>query len=100
MKTLLCAALVLAAPRFDQPLKVQVDTIHLGRAQSCCRNGRGSIGQSATSQKSFKKHQFNDSRIEKEALSLIWALQHFDVISGIIPVVVYTTITCLLVFVH
>ena len=40
----------------------------------------------------FNKYQLNYSVIEKEALALIWALQHFDVYlgSGLTPLVVYT----------
>ena len=40
----------------------------------------------------FNKYQLNYSVIEKEALALIWALQHFDVYlgSGLTLLVVYT----------
>ncbi|KAI3352072.1 hypothetical protein L3Q82_020890 [Scortum barcoo] len=42
--------------------------------------------------KKFNAHQLNYSTIEKEALALVWALQHFEVYtsSGVGPVVVYT----------
>jgi hypothetical protein len=42
--------------------------------------------------KQFDRHQLNYSVIEKEALALIWGLQHFAVYvgSGVAPVVVYT----------
>ena len=32
--------------------------------------------------KKFNRHQLNYSTIEKEALALVWALQHFDVYVG------------------
>lgn len=35
----------------------------------------------------FNHHQFNYSVVEKEALALIWTLQHFDVGGGMYPVV-------------
>ncbi len=40
----------------------------------------------------FNSYQTNYSTIEKEALALIWALQHFEVYvsCGIMPTVVYT----------
>ena len=42
--------------------------------------------------KKFNRHQLNCSTIEKEALPLVWALQHFDVYmgGGVHPVVVYS----------
>lgn len=41
--------------------------------------------------KKFNRYQSNYSVIEKEALALIWALQHFEVyVGGVAPLVVYT----------
>ena len=42
--------------------------------------------------KNLNRYQFNYSVIEKEALALIWALQHFEVYvgAGVAPLVVYT----------
>ena len=42
--------------------------------------------------KKLNDYQLNYSVIEKEALALIWALQHFEVYvgSGVVPIVVYT----------
>ncbi|KAL2095958.1 hypothetical protein ACEWY4_008106 [Coilia grayii] len=40
----------------------------------------------------FNRHQFNYSTIEKEALALVWALQHFEVYvgGGVHPLTVYS----------
>lgn len=92
IKALLCAAPVLAAPRLNQPFKLQVDASHVGAGAVLLQEWEGVNGSVCYFSKKFNLHQLNYSTIEKEALALIWALQHFEVYvsSGISPVVVYT----------
>lgn len=64
IKALLCSAPVLAVPDFDLPIKLEV---------------------SVTFSKKLKQHQLHYSTIEKEALALLLALQHFKVYLGSNP---------------
>lgn len=93
VKALLCSAPVLAAPNFGKPFKLQVDASQIGAGavllQENCDNVDCPV--SFFSRK-FNKFQLNYSVIEKEALGLIWALQHFEVYlgSGLTPLTVFT----------
>lgn len=82
-KALLCTAPVLAAPRFDQPFKLHTDASDVGvGAVLLQENAQGIDCPVSFFSRKFNKHQYNYSVIEKEALALIWALQHFDVYVG------------------
>ena len=50
------------------------------------------IGRLFFFSKKFNRYQLNYSVVEKEALALVWALQHFAVYmdSGVVPIVVFT----------
>ena len=93
VKALLCSAPVLAAPRFDQPFKLHVDASNVGvGAVLLQENAAGIDCPVSFFSRKFNKHQYNYSVIEKEALALVWALQHFDVYvgSGVSSLTVFT----------
>lgn len=92
VKTLLCSHPVLSAPCFDRPFMVQADASQVGAgAVLLQQDDQGVTKPVCFFSKKFNKHQSNYSVIEKEALALIWALQHFEVyLSGSAPLVVYT----------
>lgn len=93
VKALLCAAPVLAAPRLNEAFSLQVDASNVGAGAVLLQAGDHGVEKPvAFFSRKFNKYQLNYSVIEKEALALIWALQHFDVYlgSGLTPLVVYT----------
>ena len=93
VKALLCAAPVLEAPRLNEVFSLQVDASNVGAGAVLMQAGDHGVGKPvAFFSRKFNKYQLNYSVIEKEALALIWALQHFDVYlgSGLTPLVVYT----------
>ena len=93
IKSLLCEAPVLAAPRFDRPFVLQVDASHIGVGGVLLQaNELGLEKPVCFFSKKFNSYQLNYSTIEKEALALVWALRNFEVYlgSGAVPVVVYT----------
>lgn len=92
-KALLCNAPVLAAPDFSLPFKLEVDASALGAGAVLIQESTGGIDHPLCFfSRKFNKAQLNYSTIEKEALALLWALQHFEVYVGSssVPVLVYT----------
>ena len=91
-KKLLCAAPVLAAPRLDRPFTVYTDASHVGAGAVLMQEDNLGIDKPVSFySKKFNSYQLNYSVIEKEALALILALQHFDVyVGGSTPLVIYT----------
>ncbi|KAK2895729.1 hypothetical protein Q8A73_015217 [Channa argus] len=92
-KALLCSAPVLAAPNFTHPFKLEVDASALGAGAVLLQEDDAGIDHPICYfSKKFKKHQLHYSTIEKEALALLLALQHFEVYLGSssIPTVVYS----------
>lgn len=83
---------VLTAPQFDKPFMLQVDASHVGAGAVLLQSDvRGVKRQVGFFSKKFNSYQMNYSVIEKEALALIWGLQHFDLYTGSgAPLVVYT----------
>ena len=88
VKAILTSSPVLEAPQLNQSFKVQVDASQVGAGmvllqeddRPVCFFFLGSL-----------PYQLNYSVIEKEALPLILALQHFDVyVGGAVPLVVYS----------
>lgn len=78
VKLLLTTAPVLAAPRLDMPFKLQVDASQVGAGAVLLQTGENGLDYPV----SFFSRKFNTknySVIDQEALSLIWALQFFDV---------------------
>lgn len=92
IKFLLSTAPVLSAPRLDRPFQVQVDASQVGAGAILLQTEEGIDHPVCFFSRKFNQHQLNYSTIEKEALALIWALQHFDVYvgGGAFPVVVYS----------
>ena len=92
-KRLLTSTPVLAAPRMDLSFTLQVDASHVGAGAVLLQADVSGIERPVSFfSKKFNDYQLNYSVIEKEALALIWALQHFEVYvgSGVVPIVVYT----------
>lgn len=92
-KALLTSAPVLAAPDFSLPFKLEVDASAMGAGAVLLQeSSRGFDHPVCFFSKKFNKAQLNYSTIEKEALALLLALQHFEVYVGSssVPVLVYT----------
>lgn len=93
IKALLCSAPVLAAPNFSKPFKLQVDASQVGAGAVLLQENSDQVECPVSFfSRKFNKYQLNYSVIEKEALGLIWALQHFEVYvgSGLTPLIVFT----------
>ena len=92
-KALLCSSPVLAAPNFDLPFKLEVDASATGAGAVLLQEGTDGLDHPVSYfSKKFLRHQLNYSTIEKEALGMLLALQHFEVYIGstVAPVRVYT----------
>lgn len=92
-KDILCNAPVLSAPNFDLPFKLQVDASAMGAGAVLMQEDSGGVDHPVSYySKNFSKCQLHYSTIEKEAVALMLALQHFEVYVGgsSTPVVVYT----------
>lgn len=92
VKCLLCSSPVLAAPRFDRTFVLQVDASQVGAGAVLLQEDDQRVVRPVSYfSRKFNRHQVNYSVIEKEALSLILSLQHFEVyVTGGAPLVVYT----------
>lgn len=92
VKSLLCSSPVLAAPCFNQPFVIHADASQVGAGAVLLQgDDQGVVRPVSYFSKKFNQYQQNYSVIEKEALSLVWALQHFNVYVGAGgPTVVYT----------
>lgn len=92
-KALLVKAPVLAAPCFDRPFKLAVDACDSGVGAVLLQDGSDGVEHPVSFfSKKLDKHQRWYSTIEKEALALVMAFEHFEVYVGGsgVPVVVYT----------
>lgn len=93
VKQLLCYAPVLAAPQVQDPFKMQVDASAVGAGAVLLQSDVRELDHPISFfSRKFNSYQLKYSTIEKEALALIWALQHFDVYVGgmTAPLVIYT----------
>lgn len=89
---LLTIAPLLAAPRLDKLFQIQVDASQIGAGGVLYIQTDESGFDHPVSffPRKFNTYQRKYSVIENEALSLIWALQHFDVhVGGGLPVEVF-----------
>lgn len=91
VKGLLSNAPVLAAPQWDKEFQLEVDASMVGAGAVLLQSDAGGVNRPICFfSRKFNRHQVNYSVIEKEALALIWALQHFGVYVGSGPVVVFS----------
>ena len=93
VKAVLMNSPVLMAPRIDHPFKLAVDASDTGAGAALLQEDSQGIEHPVCYfSKKFSKCQRNYSTIEKEALAMVLALQHFEVYVGSTtgPVVVYT----------
>ena len=92
-KALLCSTPVLAAPDFQRPFKLDVDASGCGAGAVLLQeDDAGTDHPICYFSKKFNSAQTNYSTIEQELLSLLLALQFFEVYVGCtpLPVKVYT----------
>lgn len=93
VKMLLCNAPVLVAPDCSRTFKLEVDASAVGAGAVLLQEDINGIDHPVSYySRKFNKHQLNYSTIEKEALALLLALQHFEVYLGSsnLPVTVFT----------
>ncbi|CAL9695804.1 unnamed protein product [Knipowitschia caucasica] len=93
LKALLSHAPVLAAPVCSRPFKLEVDASAEGAGAVLLQEDAAGVDHPVGYySKKFNKHQLSYSTIEKETLSLLFALQHFEVYVGSssLPVLVFT----------
>lgn len=93
VKSLLINAPVLQAPDFDKQFKLGVDASDVGAGAVLLQESKDGFDHPVCYfSKKFNKHQKNYSTIEKEALAMVMALQHFEVYvkHTVVPVIVYT----------
>jgi len=82
-KHLLVNAPVLSAPRFDVPFKLAVDACDSGVGAVLLQDGTDGVEHPVSYfSKKLDKYQRWYSTIEKEALALVLALEHFEVYVG------------------
>ena len=91
LKAILKSAPVLLAPRFNKEFKLAVDSSDVGAGSVLLQEDSVDHPVCYYSKK-FNKHQRNYSTVEKECLSLILVLQHFEVYlaSSVAPIVIFT----------
>ncbi|KAL7852124.1 hypothetical protein SRHO_G00179090 [Serrasalmus rhombeus] len=88
-----CRATVVNKEDFSHPFKLEVDASATGAGVVLLQEDSSGIDHPVCYySKKFVKHQLNYSTIEKEALALLLALQHFEVYMGSspLPLVMYT----------
>ena len=93
LKAILKSAPVLLAPSFDKEFKLAVDASDVGAGSVLLQVDDNGVDHPVCYySKKFNKHQRNYSTVEKECLSLILALQHFEVYlaSSVAPIVIFT----------
>ena len=93
VKALLTTAPVLSAPNFNLPFSIAVDASDLGAgAVLMQQDEEGFEHPVCFFSRKFNLHQRAYSTIEKEALALVLAVQHFEVYVGgaVRPVLVFT----------
>ena len=80
LKLMLSSKPVLQAPDFHKQFSLMVDASHMGAGAALMQVDEKGIKHPVSYfSRKFNQHQVNYSTIEKEALALLLALQHFDV---------------------
>ena len=93
IKSMLSRSPVLAAPDLSKPFSLEVDSCDIGTGSVLLQCDKSGIEHPVCFfSKKFNAHQQNYSTVEKEALGVLLALQHFEVYVGSAssPVTVYT----------
>lgn len=97
VKTLLCSAPVLAAPRYECSFKLDVDASMTGAGAVLLQDDENVVEHPVGYfSKKYLKHQLNYSTIEKEALALLLAFKVY-IGSSSLPVSVFTYV-CTFIF--
>ena len=93
LKDILKSAPVLLAPNFDREFKLAIDASDVGADSVLLQEDDNGVHHpNCYYSEKFNKHQRNYSTVEKECLSLILALQHFEVYlaSSVASIVIFT----------
>ena len=91
-KVVLISVPVLSAPNFNCRFKLAVDLSNIGAGSVLLQEDENGVDHPVCYlSKNFNASQMNYSTIEKECLSLVLAVQHFEVYltSSSLPIVVY-----------
>lgn len=83
MKAFFSSSPVLSAPNFAVPFKLEVDASGTGAGAVLLQ--KGIDHPVCYLSKKFSAAQCRYSTIEKEALAMLWALQHFEAYVGSTP---------------
>ncbi|XP_048044029.1 uncharacterized protein LOC125266937 isoform X1 [Megalobrama amblycephala] len=91
-KSLLANAPVLKSPQFEKPFLLAIDASAYGAGAVLSQDVNGIEHPVSYFSKKFNHHQKMYSTVEKEALALVLAVQHFEVYLSSVcgPIVVYT----------
>lgn len=90
-KSVLSHTPVLAAPNFAKGFKLEVGASAVGAGAVLLQEDSDKVDHPIYYfSRKFNKHQNRYSTVEKETLALLWALQHFEVYVGSLPVIVFT----------
>ena len=93
VKSMLSSQPILLAPDFQKPFMLMTDASDTGAgAVLMQQDDKGIEHPICYFSRKYDMHQKNYSTIEKEALALLLALQHFDVYlsTGLFPITVFT----------
>lgn len=93
LKAILSSEPVLVAPNFSLPFKLAVDACDIGVGAVLLQEDRTGVDRPvAYFSKKLNRHQWMYSTVEKEALALVLAIQHFEIYvsNGVQDVKIYT----------
>lgn len=92
-KALLACAPVWTAPNFEKSFSLGIDASACGAGAVLLQEDSNQVQHPESYfSKKFNRHQQVNSTIEKEALALVLAVQHFEVYLGSVaaPIIIYT----------
>ena len=92
LKAMLCNKPVLKSPNFDQSFTLVTDASDIAAAAMLAQNDKKNVQHPVSFySKKFDKHQQKYSTVEKECLSIVLALKHFEVyVDNGHPITIYT----------